>query len=236
MFACQGRQTSDGTSNGAVEVVTEPDSTSEDELEDDNVMDTVVIEDDDEEEPSARRRSTDIRSNIKSCRFWEFAVGRTRILSGLRNPTEESLETLKEALHCMEEFARKTVALEMKIDSQPLVRRPDVPTVGRPQPFTPIRKLHKRSHIRKTGEPKRVPFQVFPDYDVNDRHTVPGVSEWSRSRARERILAKADIMKTFCSITAIIFIVCVLVGEAYRSDIYPEHQPIGKTRFTKPIP
>ncbi|KAK6763970.1 hypothetical protein RB195_024342 [Necator americanus] len=50
-----------------------------------------------------------------------------------------------------------------------LARRPHVPSVGRPQALTSMRKLHKRSHLRKAEQAKRKPVLDISDCAQDER-------------------------------------------------------------------
>ncbi|EYB81188.1 hypothetical protein Y032_0390g556 [Ancylostoma ceylanicum] len=97
-----------------------------------------------------------------------YAATRTCAFTALKNPGDGLLEKMERAYHFMEE-ARKVmagVAAEAtgKENNAQLARRPDVSLVGRTQAFTPIRKLHKRSHLRRVEQAKRKKVDGIPDY------------------------------------------------------------------------
>ncbi|KAK6728501.1 hypothetical protein RB195_005877 [Necator americanus] len=61
-----------------------------------------------------------------------------------------------------------------------LARRPEEPPVGRPQTPAPIRKLHKRAHLRKEEQAKRKPTLDIPDCAQDERDTCacPTCEDW----------------------------------------------------------
>ncbi|KAK6735699.1 hypothetical protein RB195_018746 [Necator americanus] len=121
----------------------------------DEEMMEVVVEDDVENE-SVARSSTDM-----------YASARESMLKVMREPTGGTGMEIEQVLQQMDELTKRLGLLAENVgrngDTARLARRHDVPSVGCPQALTPIRKLHKRVHLRKVEEAKRKPILEIPD-------------------------------------------------------------------------
>ncbi|KAK6763481.1 hypothetical protein RB195_023977 [Necator americanus] len=77
----------------------------------------------------------------------------------MRNPTDGTRMGLEQAESKLKEFRKMIDYLEGNVEESEnnvrLARRSEVPSVGRPQTLTPIRKMHKA---------KRKPTLDIPDY------------------------------------------------------------------------
>ncbi|EYB81187.1 hypothetical protein Y032_0390g556 [Ancylostoma ceylanicum] len=141
--------------------------------EEDEIVEVVMVDEPEtcSESFTTRHRSTDQRDHCRDIiqkMEMSYAATRTCAFTALKNPGDGLLEKMERAYHFMEE-ARKVmagVAAEAtgKENNAQLARRPDVSLVGRTQAFTPIRKLHKRSHLRRVEQAKRKKVDGIPDY------------------------------------------------------------------------
>ncbi|KAL6725823.1 hypothetical protein Aduo_007851 [Ancylostoma duodenale] len=140
--------------------------------EEEEMVEITIDETDIESIP--RRRSTDLRDNCRGLiQKMEMCYAATRACAfkALRKPSDRVPEEMERAYRLMEE-ARKIMAglatepneKENDENNVELARRPDVPLVGKPQALTPIRKLHKRSCLRKqeqaTKRKRALPISV----------------------------------------------------------------------------
>ncbi|KHJ85752.1 hypothetical protein OESDEN_14513 [Oesophagostomum dentatum] len=103
----------------------------------------------------------------------DYAAGRVCSLAVLNKADDNVSKALEKASYYMEEFRKLMAAVDNEVNgkenSQQLARRPDIPITGRPQGLTPIRKLHKRSHLRKAEQAKRKKVEGIPDYETDRR-------------------------------------------------------------------
>ncbi|KAK6735698.1 hypothetical protein RB195_018746 [Necator americanus] len=127
----------------------------------DEEMMEVVVEDDVENE-SVARSSTDVEDRHK-----DMFQTRESMLKVMREPTGGTGMEIEQVLQQMDELTKRLGLLAENVgrngDTARLARRHDVPSVGCPQALTPIRKLHKRVHLRKVEEAKRKPILEIPD-------------------------------------------------------------------------
>ncbi|KAK6763674.1 hypothetical protein RB195_024121 [Necator americanus] len=124
----------------------------------DEEMMEVVVEDDVENE-SVARSSTDVEDRHKDMfqrMEMMYASARESMLKVMKEPTEGT------GMEIEQNVGRNG-------DTTRLARRHDVPSVGCPQALTPIRKLHKRAHLRKAEEAKRKPVLDIPDCAQDER-------------------------------------------------------------------
>ncbi|KAK6749921.1 hypothetical protein RB195_002122 [Necator americanus] len=141
----------------------------------DEEMMEVVVEDDVKNE-SVARSSTDVEDRYKDM-FQKmemmYASARESMLKVMREPTEGTQMESEQALQQMDELTRRLGLLAENVgrngDTARLARRHDVPSVGCPQALTPIRKLHKRTHLRKAEQAKRKPVLDIPDCAQDER-------------------------------------------------------------------
>ncbi|KAK6743087.1 hypothetical protein RB195_010387 [Necator americanus] len=88
----------------------------------------------------------------------------------MREPTEGTQMELEQALQQMKETSKRLGLLTANIGRNGnTARRPDVPSVGRPQALTPLRRLDKRSHLHKKEQAKRKPTANMSDYARDER-------------------------------------------------------------------
>ncbi|KAK6749367.1 hypothetical protein RB195_001778 [Necator americanus] len=116
----------------------------------------IVVEDDVENEEEVGRSSTDLEDchrDIFQRMEMEYASARESLFKVMRNPTEGT----------------RMGNVEESENNVRLARRPEVPPIGCPQTLTPIRKLHKRAHLRKEEQAKRKPTLDIPDCAQDER-------------------------------------------------------------------
>ncbi|KAK6728306.1 hypothetical protein RB195_005755 [Necator americanus] len=103
----------------------------------------------------------------------EYASVRESLFKVMRNPTAATRMGLEQAESKLKEFRKMIDDLAGNVEESEnnvrLARRPEVPPVGRPQTLTPIRKLHKRAHLRKEEQAKRKPTLDIPDCAQDER-------------------------------------------------------------------
>ncbi|VDN32586.1 unnamed protein product, partial [Cylicostephanus goldi] len=116
-----------------------------------------------------------VKEQYCPCDKKDFAAGRMDTLSLLNKPDEELLATLEKAEKLQNEFRKLMAEAATRINGKEndvrLARRPDVASNGRPQALTPIRKLHKRSHLRSVQQAKRKLSFEIPDCAAGERDT-----------------------------------------------------------------
>ncbi|KAK6728305.1 hypothetical protein RB195_005755 [Necator americanus] len=114
----------------------------------------------------------------------EYASVRESLFKVMRNPTAATRMGLEQAESKLKEFRKMIDDLAGNVEESEnnvrLARRPEVPPVGRPQTLTPIRKLHKRAHLRKEEQAKRKPTLDIPDcaQDERDACACPTCEDW----------------------------------------------------------
>ncbi|CAJ0602654.1 unnamed protein product [Cylicocyclus nassatus] len=154
------------------------DSSDEDEMIEVEDEDLYVM---DEEAAPLPRRSTDNRDEARDVMQkieMDYAAGNVDLFT-LRSHTSDEvvMATIREAGKLIERYKKLMAdakASKMgKENSVKLARRTGISSVGRPQGFTPIRKLHKRSHLRKCerSKRKRTPELEIPDCAADERDT-----------------------------------------------------------------
>ncbi|KHJ83878.1 hypothetical protein OESDEN_16415 [Oesophagostomum dentatum] len=131
------------------------------------------------EETPARRRSTDIRDSHKD--MYQrieamYAATRIHALGLINNADERVTEGFEKVLGMMEQVNRTMASLASEFNcstpSQQIARRPEFPATGRPPMATPIRRLQKRSLLRKEEQMrKKSRIEEIPDYPPNKRDT-----------------------------------------------------------------
>ncbi|KAK6730492.1 hypothetical protein RB195_007135 [Necator americanus] len=83
----------------------------------------------------------------------EMASIRENVIKMMKRTTKGAQMSMEQTLRNLEQLRKMADSLadnaERSDQNMRLARRPDVPSVGRPQAPTPIRKLQKRVHLRK---------------------------------------------------------------------------------------
>ncbi|CAJ0599764.1 unnamed protein product [Cylicocyclus nassatus] len=151
------------------------DSSDEEELVDLQEVEPLYVEDDEEDTVLLRRRSTDNRDKAKDALQeieMTYAASRTKILAMSSRCSDEALQAIEVVRRRMKEGLRILAAVESQLFGEEndirLARRAEVSSVEHPQGFTPIRKLHKRSHLWRC-EAKRLKIVDIPDCAPDER-------------------------------------------------------------------
>ncbi|KAK6742616.1 hypothetical protein RB195_010087 [Necator americanus] len=173
LYAGAGRRSQEDASSSVVSRETESARYSSD---GDEEMMEIVVEGDVENEVEVGRSSTDIEDRHRDIfrrMEMEYASARESLFKVMRNPTAGTRMGLEQAESKLKEFRKMIDDLAGNVEESEnnvrLARRPEVPPVGRPQTLTPIRKLHKRAHLRKEEQAKRKPTLDIPDCAQDER-------------------------------------------------------------------
>ncbi|KAK6741601.1 hypothetical protein RB195_009457 [Necator americanus] len=159
----------------------------------DEEMMEVVVEDDVKNESVARSSTELIYAYVclePKIYVWMYASTRESMLKVMRELTEGTGMEIEQVLKQMDKPTKRLGLLAENVGrngdtARRIVyrwdagsgegsvttdaRRHDVPSVGCPQALTPIRKLHKRAHLRKAEQAKRKPVLDIPDCAQDER-------------------------------------------------------------------